>query len=155
MTLSGTDAVCNSILSIHKLHWCTSFAAMMRTSARTASCLRLLPCGSPSSCCAGADSLASDRLGCFNLSLEGHRRAVEFMKAFNVPMLVTGGQSYCPSSSQQPFFISVACMHVMNVPIPGGHLRVLGFQTFTQLTSHLTAARHVLYRPPACSVTLP
>ena len=41
--------------------------------------------------CAGADSLASDRLGCFNLSLEGHRRAVEFMKAFNVPMLVTGG----------------------------------------------------------------
>ena len=41
--------------------------------------------------CAGADSLASDRLGCFNLSLEGHRKAVEFMKAFNVPMLVTGG----------------------------------------------------------------
>ena len=40
---------------------------------------------------AGADSLASDRLGCFNLSLEGHRKAVEFMKAFNVPMLVTGG----------------------------------------------------------------
>ncbi|CAK0785511.1 hypothetical protein CVIRNUC_008721 [Coccomyxa viridis] len=42
----------------------------------------------------GADSLASDRLGCFNLSLEGHRRAVEFMKAFNVPMLVTGGGGY-------------------------------------------------------------
>lgn len=35
--------------------------------------------------------MASDRLGCFNLSLEGHRKAVEFMKAFNVPMLVTGG----------------------------------------------------------------
>ena len=43
---------------------------------------------------AGADSLSSDRLGCFNLSLEGHRKAVEFMKAFNVPMLVTGGG--CP-----------------------------------------------------------
>ena len=47
--------------------------------------------------CAGADSLASDRLGCFNLSLEGHRKAVEFMKAFNVPMLVTGGGMILPS----------------------------------------------------------
>ncbi len=40
---------------------------------------------------AGADSLAADRLGCFNLSLEGHAEAVRFMKKFNVPMLVTGG----------------------------------------------------------------
>jgi acetoin utilization deacetylase AcuC-like enzyme len=49
---------------------------------------------------AGADSLAADRLGCFNLSLEGHAEAVRFMKKFNVPMLVTGGTvlshlSYC------------------------------------------------------------
>ena len=40
---------------------------------------------------AGADSLAGDRLGCFNLSIEGHAEAVRFMKSFNVPMLVTGG----------------------------------------------------------------
>lgn len=45
----------------------------------------------PSADVAGADSLASDRLGCFNLSLEGHTEAVRFMKKFNVPMLVTGG----------------------------------------------------------------
>ena len=32
-----------------------------------------------------------DRLGCFNLSIEGHAEAVRFMKSFNVPMLVTGG----------------------------------------------------------------
>lgn len=31
-------------------------------------------------CCAGADSLASDRLGCFNLPLQGHRKAVEFIR---------------------------------------------------------------------------
>eukprot|EP01049_Picozoa_sp_SAG25_P024402 SAG25_NODE_10978_length_317_cov_0.967890_2_plen_44_part_01 len=31
----------------------------------------------------GADSLSGDRLGCFNLSLEGHADCVEFMKSFN------------------------------------------------------------------------
>eukprot|EP00878_Enallax_costatus_P037975 GHUV01043091.1.p2 GENE.GHUV01043091.1~~GHUV01043091.1.p2 ORF type:complete len:127 (+),score=27.21 GHUV01043091.1:975-1355(+) len=42
----------------------------------------------------GADSLANDRLGCFNLSMKGHGEAVSFMKSFNVPMLVTGGGGY-------------------------------------------------------------
>ena len=55
--------------------------------------------------CAGADSLASDRLGCFNLSLEGHRRAVEFMKAFNVPMLVTGGAPMLPHASASAYML--------------------------------------------------
>ncbi len=40
---------------------------------------------------AGADSLANDRLGCFNLSISGHAEAVRFMKGFNLPLLVTGG----------------------------------------------------------------
>lgn len=49
-----------------------------------------------SSCCCvllptGADSLSGDRLGCFNLSIGGHAEAVRIMKAFNLPMLVTGG----------------------------------------------------------------
>lgn len=43
---------------------------------------------------AGADSLAQDRLGCFNLSLEGHAEAVKYMKTFGIPMLVTGGGGY-------------------------------------------------------------
>ncbi|KAI9099314.1 hypothetical protein DFS34DRAFT_64267 [Phlyctochytrium arcticum] len=42
----------------------------------------------------GADSLASDRLGCFNLSIRGHGACVKFMKSFNVPMLVLGGGGY-------------------------------------------------------------
>ncbi|KAL6744804.1 histone deacetylase [Haematococcus lacustris] len=42
----------------------------------------------------GADSLANDRLGCFNLSTRGHGEAVRFMKGFRVPMLVTGGGGY-------------------------------------------------------------
>ena len=42
----------------------------------------------------GADSLACDRLGCFNLSIKGHGACVEFCKSFNVPLLVLGGGGY-------------------------------------------------------------
>lgn len=42
----------------------------------------------------GADSLAGDRLGCFNLSLDGHAECVAFVKKFNLPLLVTGGGGY-------------------------------------------------------------
>jgi len=42
----------------------------------------------------GADSLANDRLGVFNLTLEGHARCVKFMKNFKVPTLVVGGGGY-------------------------------------------------------------
>ena len=30
----------------------------------------------------GADSLSGDRLGCFNLTLKGHAKCVEFMKRY-------------------------------------------------------------------------
>lgn len=42
----------------------------------------------------GADSLSGDRLGSFNLSIEGHADCVRFMKSFGVPMLVVGGGGY-------------------------------------------------------------
>lgn len=42
----------------------------------------------------GADSLAGDRLGCFNLSMKGHAYPLEFMKKFNVPIMVLGGGGY-------------------------------------------------------------
>mmetsp|Transcript_12127 Transcript_12127/g.26074 ORF Transcript_12127/g.26074 Transcript_12127/m.26074 type:complete len:429 (-) Transcript_12127:587-1873(-) len=42
----------------------------------------------------GADSLAHDRLGCFNMSLKGHGEAIRFMKEYGKPMLVTGGGGY-------------------------------------------------------------
>lgn len=38
----------------------------------------------------GADSLAGDKLGDFNLSLRGHGNCVKFMKKFNVPMILLG-----------------------------------------------------------------
>jgi len=42
----------------------------------------------------GADSLACDRLGCFNLSVKGHGECVNFVKTFNLPLLVLGGGGY-------------------------------------------------------------
>jgi len=42
----------------------------------------------------GADSLSGDRLGCFNLTLKGHGRCVEFIKKFNLPLLLLGGGGY-------------------------------------------------------------
>jgi len=42
----------------------------------------------------GADSLTGDRLGCFNLTIKGHGACVEFVKKFNVPLLVLGGGGY-------------------------------------------------------------
>lgn len=42
----------------------------------------------------GADSLGSDRLGCFNLSIDGHGQAVKFLKSFNIPLMVLGGGGY-------------------------------------------------------------
>ncbi|KAI3631311.1 hypothetical protein MIR68_010801 [Amoeboaphelidium protococcarum] len=42
----------------------------------------------------GADSLAGDRLGCFNLSMKGHSQCVEFVKKFGVPVMLLGGGGY-------------------------------------------------------------
>ncbi|CAP36097.2 Protein CBR-HDA-3 [Caenorhabditis briggsae] len=42
----------------------------------------------------GADSLAGDRLGVFNLTTYGHGNCVEYMKSFNVPLLLVGGGGY-------------------------------------------------------------
>lgn len=42
----------------------------------------------------GADSLSGDRLGCFNLSSKGHARCVEFIKSFNLPLILLGGGGY-------------------------------------------------------------
>jgi len=42
----------------------------------------------------GADSLTGDRLGCFNLTVKGHGKCVEFMKKYNLPLLIVGGGGY-------------------------------------------------------------
>ncbi|GAX82654.1 hypothetical protein CEUSTIGMA_g10080.t1 [Chlamydomonas eustigma] len=42
----------------------------------------------------GADSIAGDKLGVFNLSNRGHAACHKFMASFGVPMLVLGGGGY-------------------------------------------------------------
>lgn len=42
----------------------------------------------------GADSLANDRLGCFNLTVKGHAECVKFVKSQGIPTLVLGGGGY-------------------------------------------------------------
>ncbi|ORD96646.1 CLR6 [Hepatospora eriocheir] len=42
----------------------------------------------------GGDSLSGDRLGCFNLTHAGHGRCVEFVKSFNLPLILVGGGGY-------------------------------------------------------------
>lgn len=42
----------------------------------------------------GTDSLAGDKLGCFNLSMDGHAECVRYIKDFNLPTLVLGGGGY-------------------------------------------------------------
>ncbi|KAF7495820.1 Histone deacetylase 3 [Sarcoptes scabiei] len=42
----------------------------------------------------GADSLAADRLGCFNLSFRGHGDCVAHVKSLGIPLLVLGGGGY-------------------------------------------------------------
>eukprot|EP00879_Flechtneria_rotunda_P031981 GHRR01035122.1.p1 GENE.GHRR01035122.1~~GHRR01035122.1.p1 ORF type:complete len:335 (+),score=67.92 GHRR01035122.1:824-1828(+) len=42
----------------------------------------------------GADSLTGDRLGKFNLTIQGHARCHEYMMRFGKPMLVLGGGGY-------------------------------------------------------------
>lgn len=42
----------------------------------------------------GSDSLAGDRLGCFNLSSHGHAKCVEYVKSFGLPTIFLGGGGY-------------------------------------------------------------
>ncbi|KAJ2829327.1 histone deacetylase [Coemansia erecta] len=42
----------------------------------------------------GTDSLAGDKIGCFNLSMDGHAECVRYVKSFNLPTLVLGGGGY-------------------------------------------------------------
>jgi histone deacetylase 1/2 len=66
----------------------------------------------------GADSLAGDRLGCFNLSMRGHAFATGFMKSFNVPLILIGGGGYTIRNVSRTwtYETSVAC----EVELPPG-----------------------------------
>ncbi|RAL62400.1 hypothetical protein DID88_004966 [Monilinia fructigena] len=44
----------------------------------------------------GADSLAGDRIGTFNVLVQGHGACVEYIKTLNIPLMLVGGGGYTP-----------------------------------------------------------
>merc|ERR1719312_684165 len=42
----------------------------------------------------GTDSLAHDRLGCFNLTSKGHDECIRYVKSKGIPLVVLGGGGY-------------------------------------------------------------
>jgi len=57
----------------------------------------------------GADSLAGDKLGCFNLTMNGHAHCVQYLRAFNVPLILLGGGGYTVKNVARTWTFETAC----------------------------------------------
>ncbi|WFD07766.1 histone deacetylase [Malassezia vespertilionis] len=68
----------------------------------------------------GSDSLAGDRLGCFNLSMHGHAKCVEFVKSFGLPLLLLGGGGYTMRNVSRAwaYETGLAAGHELNSILP-------------------------------------
>lgn len=66
----------------------------------------------------GADSLFGDRLGVFNLSLQGHGYCVEYCKSFGLPLLIVGGGGYTIKNVSRCWCNETAI--ALDMPLPEG-----------------------------------
>jgi histone deacetylase HOS2 len=70
----------------------------------------------------GADSLAGDRLGRFNVQVEGHGACVTFCKSLKIPLLLVGGGGYTPRNVARAWAhetsIAIGCDATLNPIIP-------------------------------------
>ncbi|GLB34298.1 putative histone deacetylase [Lyophyllum shimeji] len=57
----------------------------------------------------GADSLAGDRLGCFNLTMGGHAHCVQFLRKYDVPLILLGGGGYTVKNVVRAWAYETAC----------------------------------------------
>jgi histone deacetylase 1/2 len=57
----------------------------------------------------GADSLSGDKLGCFNLSMQGHANCVQFMRKQNIPLVLLGGGGYTVKNVARAWCYETAC----------------------------------------------
>ncbi|KAL1746253.1 hypothetical protein HDZ31DRAFT_34574 [Schizophyllum fasciatum] len=57
----------------------------------------------------GSDSLSGDKLGCFNLSMEGHARCVQFFRRQNIPLIMLGGGGYTVKNVARTWTYETAC----------------------------------------------
>jgi histone deacetylase HOS2 len=70
----------------------------------------------------GADSLAGDRLGRFNVQIQGHGSCVTYCKSLNIPLLLVGGGGYTPRNVARAWAhetsIAIGCDQSLNPVIP-------------------------------------
>ena len=57
----------------------------------------------------GADSLAGDKLGCFNITMEGHANCVQFVRRLGVPFMLLGGGGYTVKNVARTWTYETAC----------------------------------------------
>lgn len=58
----------------------------------------------------GADSLAGDKLGCFNVSMQGHAACVQFFQKHpDLPLIVLGGGGYTVKNVARTWTYETAC----------------------------------------------
>ncbi|KAK0448363.1 histone deacetylase [Desarmillaria tabescens] len=57
----------------------------------------------------GADSLSGDRLGCFNISMQGHANCVKFFRDRNIPLILLGGGGYTIKNVARTWTYETAC----------------------------------------------
>ncbi|KRX43550.1 Histone deacetylase 1, partial [Trichinella murrelli] len=91
----------------------------------------------------GADSLAHDRLGCFNLSISGHGECVKFVRSLQIPLMLLGGGGYSLHNVARCWTYETSI--ALDVPISND----LPFHEYYNFYSpsfklHLPAAKNVL-----------
>jgi histone deacetylase 1/2 len=57
----------------------------------------------------GADSLAGDKLGCFNVTMEGHAESVKFLRNKGIPLIMLGGGGYTVRNVARTWTYETAC----------------------------------------------
>ncbi|ESK86297.1 histone deacetylase rpd3 [Moniliophthora roreri MCA 2997] len=57
----------------------------------------------------GADSLSGDKLGCFNVTMEGHAHCVQFIRQYNIPLILLGGGGYTVKNVARVWTYETAC----------------------------------------------
>ncbi|OSD02902.1 histone deacetylase RPD3 [Trametes coccinea BRFM310] len=57
----------------------------------------------------GADSLSGDKLGCLNLTMQGHASCVQYIRTKNIPLLLLGGGGYTVKNVARTWTYETAC----------------------------------------------
>ncbi|KAJ3812787.1 histone deacetylase RPD3 [Lentinula aff. lateritia] len=69
----------------------------------------------------GADSLSGDKLGCFNLTMQGHAHCTSFLRKFNIPLILLGGGGYTVKNVARAWCYETACaLGVQHELVPQG-----------------------------------